>query len=78
MVVPAVGLVVKDIAMDAGGLGAILRPVQRGAVPPMARHCCQVSSKVCYPGAKLRRWAPLLLTRFCEYSEDLIFDSNLL
>ena len=31
---------------------------------PTARHRCDVSSELCCPSAKPRRWAPLLVTRF--------------
>ena len=31
---------------------------------PTARHRCNVSSLVCYPGAKPRRWTQPLVTRF--------------
>ena len=32
-------------------------------VSPIARHRCDYSSQLCYPGAKPRRWAPPLITR---------------
>ena len=50
---------------------------QIGAVSPTARHCYKVPSELCSPGAKPRRWALPLVTRFGvigyrEYDEDLI------
>ena len=37
---------------------------QIGTVSSTARHRCDVFSKVCYPGAKPRRWTPLLVAHF--------------
>ena len=49
---------------------------QISTVPPTAHHCCNVSSMLCCPSAKLRRWGSLLVTflDIChDYNEDLIF-----
>ena len=54
----------KARAIGAGGLGFESRAGQIGTVSPTARHRCDVSSELCSPGAKLRRWAPQLVTRF--------------
>ena len=45
-------------------LGSILRPVKSDTVLPTTRHRCDVSSELCCPVAKPRRWAPPLVTRF--------------
>ena len=62
----------------AGGLGFKSRAGQIGSVSPTARHRCDVPSELCSPGAKPRKWAPALVTRFGViprvYNEDLIFD----
>ena len=47
-------------AIGAGGLGS----GQIYTVSPTTRHRCDVSSELCCPGAKPRRWAPQLVTRF--------------
>ena len=64
-------------AIGVGGLGFKFRTGQMGTVSPTARHRCDVSSVLCSPDAKPRRWAPPLVTRFetakyREYREDLI------
>ena len=51
-------------AIDAGGLRFTSRVGQIGTVSPTARHRCDVSSQLCIPCAKQRRWAPPLVTRF--------------
>ena len=55
--------VVKDIAVGAGGLGFDFWAGQIGHLQ-IAYHRCFVSSKLCCPGAKQRRLAPPLVTRF--------------
>ena len=47
-------------AIGAGGLGFDSRAGQIDTVSPTARHRCDVSSELCSPGAKSRRWAPPL------------------
>ena len=47
-------IVVKGIAIGAGGLGLILSAVESDAVRT-ARHRCDVSSEICCPSAKARR-----------------------
>ena len=49
--------------IGAGGLGFKSRTGQINTVSPTARHRCDVSSDLRSPGAKLRRWAPPLVTR---------------
>ena len=44
--------------------GSIPGPVKSDTVSPTARHRCDVSSELCSPGAKPRRWVPSLVTRF--------------
>ena len=39
------------------GFGSIHGPVKFDTVSPTARHRCDVSSKLCWPGAQPRRWA---------------------
>ena len=51
-------------AIGAGGLEFNSGAGQIGAVSPTACHRCDVSSELCSPGAKPRRRAPLLVTRF--------------
>ena len=48
----------------AGGLGFDSRTGPIGTVSPTTRHRCYVCSELCCPGAKPRRWAPQLVTRF--------------
>ena len=70
-----VGFVVTDIANGAGGRGTILGPVESDSGPPSARHHCDVSSELCYPGAKLRRWTRHSLhasAKYREYNENLM------
>ena len=43
-------------AIGAGGLGFKSRAGQIGTVSPTARHCCDVSPKLYYPGAKPRKY----------------------
>ena len=43
-------------ATAAGGLGFKSRVGQIGAVSPTARHCCDVPSELCSPGAKPLRY----------------------
>ena len=50
-------------AVGAVGLVFDSRDDQIGTMSPTARHRCDVSSELCFPGAKPRRWAPPLLTR---------------
>ena len=66
-------------AIGAEGLGFESQAGQIGTASPTARHRCDVSSELCSPGAKVRRWAPPLVTRFYAilrvlYNEDLIFE----
>ena len=51
-------------AIGAGGLGFDSRAGQIYTVSPTTRHRCDDSSELCCPGAKPRRWAPQLVTRF--------------
>ena len=51
-------------AIDAGGLGFHSRAGKIGTVSPTTCQGCDVSSKLCSPGAKPRRWAPPLIKRF--------------
>ena len=44
--------------------GSIPGPVKLDTVSPTIRHRCDVSSELCCPGAKPRRWAPPPVTRF--------------
>ena len=57
------GVVLKDIALSAEVLGSLLKPVKSDALLPTARYRCDVSSELCCPSAKSRRWIPLLITR---------------
>ena len=50
-------------AIGAGGLGFDSRAGQIATVSPTARRCI-VFPELCNPGAKSRRWAPPLVTRF--------------
>ena len=59
-----VSSVVKNIAIGAGGLGSIPGSVRSDTALPTALFCCNISSKLCCPGAKPRRWASLLVIRF--------------
>ena len=52
------------LAIGVGGLGFDSRAGQIGAVSSTVRHHSDVSSELCSPGAKSRRWAPSLVTRF--------------
>ena len=45
-------------------LGALPGTVKLDSESPTASHRCNVSSELCCPDAKLRRWAPPLVTRF--------------
>ena len=63
-------------AIGAGSLGFKSRIDQIGTVSPTTRHRYDVSSELHCPGAKPRRWAPQLVTRFgviprVGYNEDL-------
>ena len=53
-------------AIVSGGVGFDSRAVQISTVSPTARHRCDVSSELCYPGAKQRKWAPPLVTRYIK------------
>ena len=57
-----VDLVVKDIVVAARGLGFNFRPVKSGSDAVV--HHCDVSSELCCPDGKPRRWAPPLVARF--------------
>ena len=59
-----VGVVVKDTAIGAGGLGFGSRALKSDTLSPVVRHRCDVSSELCCIGAKLQRWTPSLVTRF--------------
>ena len=50
--------------IGAGDLGFKFRVDQIGRASPMARYRCDVLLELCSPGAKPRRWAPQLVTRF--------------
>ena len=54
----------RRLANGAEGLGFDSRAGQMDTVSPTTRHRCDVSSELCCPGAKPRRWAPQLVTRF--------------
>ena len=56
--------VVNDTANGAVGLAFDSQACQIGSVSPTTRHRCDVSSELCCPGAKSRRWIPALVTRF--------------
>ena len=56
-----VGLVVKDIAVDAGGLGLDTRA---GQIERYCQRLVTAASFLCYPGAEPWKWAPALVTRF--------------
>ena len=60
---PAVSSVAKRTLSEREGLGFDSRTGQIGTVSPTTRHRCDVSSELCCPGAKPRRWAPQLVTR---------------
>ena len=67
----------ENNAIGTGGLGFESWAGQIGTVSPAARHLFGVSSELGCPGAKPRRWAPPLVTRFgviprVLYDEDLI------
>ena len=56
-----------DIDMGAEVWGSNHGLVKSGTVSPTARHRCYVSSELCCPGAKPRRWGgwgPTLVARF--------------
>ena len=57
------GLMVQDIAVEAVSLGLILGSIRSGAMSLTARHR-DVSSELCCPGFKLRRWVTPLVTSF--------------
>ena len=46
--------------------------VKSDTVSPTARHRCDVSSELCCPDAKQRRWTPPLVTRFGAISRKWI------
>ena len=50
--------------IGAGGLGFDSQADQIDTKSPTARHRCDVSSELCCPDAKPRRWVPPLVTRF--------------
>ena len=50
--------------------GSIPGSVKSDTVSPTACHRCDVSSELCCQGAKQRRWAPLLVTRFGVISRE--------
>ena len=52
-----VAVVIKDIDNGAEGLRLDSRVGQIGTVSPTTCHRCDVSSKLCCPGANLRRWS---------------------
>ena len=54
----------NDIAISAKGLGFNTQPVKTDTLSPTACHRCNDFTELCCPGAKLRRWVPLLVTRF--------------
>ena len=60
---PAVSSVAKCALSVREVWDSIPGPV-KSAVSPTTRHRCDVSSELCCPGAKPRRWAPQLVTRF--------------
>ena len=61
---PAVSSVAKRTLSVREVWGSIPGPVKSDTVSPTTRHRCDVSSELCSPGAKPRRWAPQLVTRF--------------
>ena len=62
---PAASSVAKRTGYRCGRSGVRLPGTgQIGTVSPTARLRCDVSSELCSPGAKPRRWAPPLVTRF--------------
>ena len=50
--------------IGAGDLGFKFRVGRIGRASPMARYRCDVLLELCSLGAKPRRWAPQLVTRF--------------
>ena len=67
-VVPHLAIGGRDRGFDS------YRPVKSDAVSSTARLRCNVSSELCCPGAKPRRWAPPLVVRFGEISSVQCFD----
>ena len=55
---------VEDNVIAVSGLGSITELVTSDTVSPEVRHRCDVSSELCCPGAKQRKLAPPLVTRF--------------
>ena len=60
---------VNDVAIGAGSLRFHTPAGQIGTVSPTARHCCDVSSEQCYPGAVPRSMHRYLLHASAEYRE---------
>ena len=58
------GVVLKISLSARKVLGSIPLPVKSDTVSLTVRHRCNVSSELCSPGAKPRRLAQLLVTRF--------------
>ena len=54
----------STLLLVRGSVGSIPGSVKSDKMSPSARHRCDVSSELCYSCAKLRRWVPLLVTRF--------------
>ena len=49
-----VGVVVKDSANSASGVGSVAGSVKADTVSPTARHCCDLSSKLIRSGTQPR------------------------
>ena len=60
---PAISSVAKRTLSVREVWGLIPRAV-KSSVSPTTRHRCDDSSELCCAGAKPRRWAPQLITRF--------------
>ena len=54
----------SEYVIGAGDQGFKFRVDQIGRALPTARYQCDVLLELCSPGAKPRRWAPQLVTRF--------------
>ena len=59
-----VGFVVERTAIGAGGVGFDFWVGQIGTVSAAVPDRCDVSSELCFSGAKLQRWISPLITRF--------------
>ena len=74
----AISSVVRTLLSVREVLGSIFRSVKSTTASPTVRYrCCDVSSELCCPDARPRKWIPPLVTRFGEiqyreFNEDLI------